>query len=818
MIKKENRHKRLSNDSGRTRSPAALQCPDETLPPMLHEGSSYQVGQNPTIVNGIFTPTSSGVSETPTRLQDNLETPLRLRGGVLDNNSSYPLDEDSLCSSSENEHANSSSSIQNAYKPKKCARGGIKIASINMRGSGSTATEQKWQDINGLMREDRIAILTAQETHINNDRLSRLQSQFEKQLLIKNSADPATLNGKGVAIILNKRYTTWKDAIFTDINPSRALMLQLPQGEQGKLYLLAVYAPNDTGENTLFWKNLTKLWHEKQLPRIDTLLGDFNLVEDALDRNPRRIDLTAPVEALQEFKAMFSLQDGWRKTYPDKIHSLQVSYAAFKKDVLSIAKKYTSKTASILDKKISTKESELNESLQNPDVDNSGKAAQSAIKKSELRSLVQLRHKSKKTNIAIRNKIEGETISKYWIELNKTKTPRSTIYALRNDQGNDPEFVRKSSKMAEITRRHDDSLQDLEINPLQPQNVRTEEIAREVNILHCTISEDAAQNLELNISAAEITEAMAGLKNGTAAGMDGIPYELWKTLAKQYTTDIKATENGFNVINLLTKNHDKNPSPLTWKSAPEVIHCDQAGFMKGRQISDQKITKGLLWDHDTYAPISFEVMSRPHNEGGLKVLDLNVRNKAIVLMKLKSYLNYGSERPRWTLIADRLFGNNALKKVALGGQATAINPFIQNWKPKRRGKWSSLPTSLQEMAKVAEECNITFDAPEFTPDVRRALPIWFHTSIPIKNYKWNGKWQKCQRRFHNIKSVGDIEAYTDLAFPRNHNRTKHSKGLINKLPAKWHPKTPNSDMSLPTLATQAPSEPNSQAEEKAFEL
>ncbi|KIJ47341.1 hypothetical protein M422DRAFT_249194 [Sphaerobolus stellatus SS14] len=224
MIKKENRHKRLGNDSGRTRSPAALQCPDETLPPMLHEGSSYQVGQNPTIVNGIFTPMSSGmldpmrgylttpetlvrlqgVSETPIRLQDNLETPLRLRGGALENNSSYPLDEDSLRSSSENEHANSSSSIQNAYTPKKCTRGGIKIASINMRGGGSTATEQKWQDINGLMREDRIAILTAQETHINNDRLSRLQSQFERQLLIKNSADPATLNGKGVAIILNK--------------------------------------------------------------------------------------------------------------------------------------------------------------------------------------------------------------------------------------------------------------------------------------------------------------------------------------------------------------------------------------------------------------------------------------------------------------------------------------------------------------------------------------------------------------------------------------------------------------------------------------
>ncbi|KIJ32586.1 hypothetical protein M422DRAFT_265610 [Sphaerobolus stellatus SS14] len=162
------------------------------------------------------------------------------------------------------------------------------------------------------MREDKIAILSAQETHVDMDKLNRISKQFEKQLLIYNSADPTSLNGKGVSIILNKKYTHWKDATFTDIVPGRALMLQLPWGDRGTLNCLAVYAPNDPGENACFWKSLTTRWRKNCLPNLDIVLGYFNIVEDSLDRHPARADPNAAVEALQEFKTLSLLSDGWR--------------------------------------------------------------------------------------------------------------------------------------------------------------------------------------------------------------------------------------------------------------------------------------------------------------------------------------------------------------------------------------------------------------------------------------------------------------------------------------------------------------------------
>ncbi|KIJ38372.1 hypothetical protein M422DRAFT_106346, partial [Sphaerobolus stellatus SS14] len=103
-----------------------------------------------------------------------------------------------------------------------------------------------------------------------------------------------------------------------ELIPGRALMLNLPWGERGDLTFLAVYAPNEVGENARFWRELTKQWREKNLPKIDILLGDFNLVEDALDRKPPKADSTVAVEALQEFKATSLLIDGWQQTYPTR--------------------------------------------------------------------------------------------------------------------------------------------------------------------------------------------------------------------------------------------------------------------------------------------------------------------------------------------------------------------------------------------------------------------------------------------------------------------------------------------------------------------
>ncbi|KIJ48464.1 hypothetical protein M422DRAFT_247801 [Sphaerobolus stellatus SS14] len=49
------------------------------------------------------------------------------------------------------------------------------------------------------------------------------------------------------------------------------------------------------------------------------LLGDFNVVEDSIDRLPAHNDPQGPREALANFKSLFGLLDGWRRENPDII-------------------------------------------------------------------------------------------------------------------------------------------------------------------------------------------------------------------------------------------------------------------------------------------------------------------------------------------------------------------------------------------------------------------------------------------------------------------------------------------------------------------
>ncbi|KAF9487572.1 hypothetical protein BDN71DRAFT_1358874, partial [Pleurotus eryngii] len=49
----------------------------------------------------------------------------------------------------------------------------------------------------------------------------------------------------------------------------------------------------------------------------DMLVEDLNVVEEAIDRLPARVERNAATEALNKLKLALRLRDGWRATYPD---------------------------------------------------------------------------------------------------------------------------------------------------------------------------------------------------------------------------------------------------------------------------------------------------------------------------------------------------------------------------------------------------------------------------------------------------------------------------------------------------------------------
>ncbi|KAJ7696272.1 hypothetical protein B0H17DRAFT_846418, partial [Mycena rosella] len=97
--------------------------------------------------------------------------------------------------------------------------------------------------------------------------------------------------------------------------PGRAMMLVFPW--HGKsLNILNIYAPNRPEERDEMWRQLWELWaKDPLLPFPHITFGDWNFVEDPLDRNSGAVE---PVpESYRRLKSLLHLHDGWRDTFPD---------------------------------------------------------------------------------------------------------------------------------------------------------------------------------------------------------------------------------------------------------------------------------------------------------------------------------------------------------------------------------------------------------------------------------------------------------------------------------------------------------------------
>ncbi|KAJ7917960.1 hypothetical protein B0H13DRAFT_1459783, partial [Mycena leptocephala] len=80
---------------------------------------------------------------------------------------------------------------------------------------------------------------------------------------------------------------------------------------------LAVYSPNNPAENAKFLETLQEKMNH--LPRPDFVLGDFNMVEEALARLPHHKDALSVSDAMVKFQIYLGLCDGWRQAYPDSL-------------------------------------------------------------------------------------------------------------------------------------------------------------------------------------------------------------------------------------------------------------------------------------------------------------------------------------------------------------------------------------------------------------------------------------------------------------------------------------------------------------------
>ena len=99
------------------------------------------------------------------------------------------------------------------------------------------------------------------------------------------------------------------------------------------------------------------------------------------------------------------------------------------------------------------------------------------------------------------------------------------------------------------------------------------------------------------------------------------------------------------------------------------------GMPKETEDTLNKIIKNFIWEDDSSPRIANETLRNPITEGGLDLLDLEVRNEAIDIMWLKTYLNFSPKRPEWATITDLIIEASAPEGLV---KRAIINPFLQS--------------------------------------------------------------------------------------------------------------------------------------------
>ncbi|KAG8932392.1 hypothetical protein FRC01_014236 [Tulasnella sp. 417] len=192
----------------------------------------------------------------------------------------------------------------------------IWIATFNLRGVGSSrlADANKLNQISRIMGQEKLALLAVQETHECTNAFEALQRSNPNVWCFPN---PGTRHSAGTGFIVRRDKAppnlTKEDITHRVIEPGRADMLTLKWGNE-QLTFLNVYAPNDEGNAVEFFESLVA---DLRRNPPDVILGDWNHVEDKMDRLPKRQPSTRIVNCLGMLKRALRVEDGWRQDHPN---------------------------------------------------------------------------------------------------------------------------------------------------------------------------------------------------------------------------------------------------------------------------------------------------------------------------------------------------------------------------------------------------------------------------------------------------------------------------------------------------------------------
>ena len=191
---------------------------------------------------------------------------------------------------------------------------GISIASLNMRARQKNNKDKMKMAIDWLCT-NKLTILALQETHLMEDTINDLNQKYRMLKFYRSSL--STSSGR-IMFVINEPTDTPQHISFEELEKGRMGLLSLNYSNS-KLNLVNVYMPNHKTPQKEMLKHLRNKMRAKT--HIDKeeliILGDWNFVEDRIDRSPQHDNDSGVTNEMTKLKSSLNLIDGWRTSNPD---------------------------------------------------------------------------------------------------------------------------------------------------------------------------------------------------------------------------------------------------------------------------------------------------------------------------------------------------------------------------------------------------------------------------------------------------------------------------------------------------------------------
>ncbi|KAL1741034.1 Endonuclease/exonuclease/phosphatase, partial [Schizophyllum fasciatum] len=225
----------------------------------------------------------------------------------------------------------------------------------------------------------------------------------------------------------------------------------------------------------------------------------------------------------------------------------QTLFKSFKDDIFLVCRERARVVVPRMKKEIDELKLRIRQVENDALLDEEEKLLSLAVLQEKLETLEIRRYEKIKTSARARNKLEGETPSKYWSNLAKGRAPRDTIARLRIPDTYPARFTTRSKDMAGIARKHHDELQRKFEFALTNED-HTKAIEYALAAADARIAEDDKAEMDAPFTEEEVRGAVRTAPQGKAAGINGIPAELWQELDRRYKADEAAERPAFNVV------------------------------------------------------------------------------------------------------------------------------------------------------------------------------------------------------------------------------------------------------------------------------